>query len=76
MGEGDAGDLWLFLAGGLFITLGILSWHSEPIYKEVPTYQVTINDEVTFHEIYDKYDVIEENGEIYTLRDKGWESAE
>ena len=34
-------------------------------------YEVTIDDDVTFDEIVDKYDVIEQRGEIWVLEDKG-----
>ena len=34
-------------------------------------YEVTVDDDVTFDEIVDKYDVIEQRGEIWVLEDKG-----
>ena len=34
------------------------------------TYEVTVDDDVTFDEIMDKYDVVEQRGEIWVLEDK------
>lgn len=33
-------------------------------------YEVTIDDTVSFNELQEKYDVIEQNGKIWTLEDK------
>lgn len=33
-------------------------------------YEVTINDNVSFTEFVDRYDVLDKNGEIYTVREK------
>ena len=44
------------------------------VCNEVPTnkhkYQVLISDDAKFKEIYDKYEIIKAEGEIYTIRDK------
>lgn len=34
-------------------------------------YEVTVDDDITFDEIMDKYDVVEQRGEIWVLEDKG-----
>lgn len=33
-------------------------------------YEATIDDDVTFTELYEKYEIIEQKGEIYILKDK------
>ena len=33
-------------------------------------YEVTVDDDITFDEIMDKYDVVEQRGEIWVLEDK------
>lgn len=33
-------------------------------------YMVQFNDDISFVEIYDKYDVIEQRGDIWTIQDK------
>lgn len=39
-------------------------------YIDVKLYEVTIDETVTFHEVMDKYDLIEQRGNIYVLKDK------
>ena len=48
----------------------------KPIYKDITTYEVIINEDTSFHEIFDNYDVIEQRGNIFTIREKGWENPE
>lgn len=37
---------------------------------EAPEYKVTISDSVSFNELYEKYEIVEQEGEIYTLRER------
>ena len=39
-------------------------------YKNEIYYQVTISDEVNFNEFNEKYEIIEQNGLIYTIRER------
>ena len=39
-------------------------------YSKVDAIQCTIEDNVSINEVYDKYDVIDKQGEIWTLREK------
>lgn len=39
-------------------------------YSKVDAIQCTIEDNVSINEIYDNYDVIDKQGEIWTLREK------
>lgn len=39
-------------------------------YSKVDAIQCTIEDYVTINEVYDKYDVIDKQGEIWTLKEK------
>ena len=65
------------VSGGVLLVLGvivaIISIPLSETYKE-PTgryeYQVTIDDTVSFTELYEKYKVIDQNGKIWTIRDK------
>ena len=45
----------------------------EPIYKDIPQYEVTIDENANFYDILDNYDIIEQRGKIFILRDKKWE---
>lgn len=39
-------------------------------FSKVDAIQCTIDDDVSINEVYDKYDVIDKQGEIWTLREK------
>ena len=36
----------------------------------VPTYKVIISDTVSLNEFYDKYEVLEQDGKIYTIKER------
>ena len=63
---------------GAFVALLILAvglrWSETPIYKEVPEYEVIINEDTSFYDILNNYDIIEQRDKIFVLRDKGWEN--
>ena len=71
---GVAGAGMLILATA--IALGVVLWHSKPIYKEVTEYTITIDDTVTAKEFFDKYELQSVDGNTYIVRDKGWENNE
>ena len=59
--------LILFSIGiGAFVS----AFHTKPVYKEVPQYEVLLDGTIPFHEVYDNYDIIEQRGQIFVLRDK------
>lgn len=39
-------------------------------FSKVDAIQCTIDDDVSINEVYDKYDVIDKQGEIWTLKEK------
>lgn len=55
--------------------IGLLLWilvgeiTSEPVVQEV-RYEVTIDDSVSMKEFTNKYEIIEQRGEIYVVREK------
>ena len=67
-------DILMILLGILVLGLGatILFGAVLPhdITATVNQYEVTINKNITFKEIMDKYDFIEQRGDIYVLREK------
>lgn len=71
--EGDGMYVLLFILLGLvlsFVTaIMISSATSHPTTYETH-YKVTINDEVSLNEFYEKYEIIEQEGKIYTVREK------
>lgn len=40
------------------------------VITTINQYEVTLNEDITFKEIMDKYDFIEQRGDIYVLREK------
>ncbi len=67
--DGTGGYL-VFIAG---MFLGLLSLfifaHAKPA-KIIPTYMVLIDDSVSMVEFYDKYEVLEIQGKIYTITER------
>ena len=58
----------LALAIGAVILFGLVLPHN--VTTTVNQYEVTINEDITFKEIINKYDFIEQRGDIYVLREK------
>lgn len=54
--------------------LGIYACGTEFTYKDVPTYEVIIDKDTDFLAFYDTYDILEQRGDIFVIREKGWES--
>ena len=71
-----------FFAGGcmigVFVALVMLAIglksSETPIYKEVPEYEVIISEDTPFYDVLNNYDIIEQRGDIFVLRDKDWEN--
>lgn len=57
------------IALGCLIGVGICATTHLP-EKAYQQYQVTISDEVNFKEFSDKYNIIEQEGQIYTIAEK------
>ena len=58
----------LALALGAIILFGAVLPHN--VTTTVNQYEVTINEDITFKEIMNKYDFIEQRGDIYVLKEK------
>ena len=65
------------IVGIILLILGTIGLVYAKTIGEKPTgkyqYQVTIDDTVVMSEFYDKYEVIEVEGKIYTIREKDGE---
>ena len=57
--------VFLFAAS---VTISCISYR-QTMY-EAPEYKVTISDDVGFNEFNKKYEVVEQEGEIYTIRER------
>lgn len=73
MGENDYGHLFLGLLAG--VVLGCLSGVIAAIAFSTPAtyetqYDVIISPEVSMTEFYERYEVIEQDGRIFTIREK------
>ena len=57
------------IAGILFVIVSILELNAPP--QEPQTlYEVTISDEVSFKDFTSKYEIIEQRGEIYVVKER------
>ena len=54
-----------FLIAGILIGLG----NASPTHY-IPTYKVTISDEVSMNEFMDKYEILNQDGKIYTVKER------
>lgn len=54
---------------GLLISPKIFE-NIKPLSREVVKYKVTIDSDYDINELYDKYDVIEVEGKIFTIEEK------
>lgn len=63
------------IVGILFVILLILELNTQP--QEPQTlYEVTISDEVSFKDFTSKYEIIEQRGEIYVVKERGQNDKE
>ena len=61
--------VWWYGIFALALILLIL-FVSDILFSKVDAIQCTIEDNVSINEVYDNYDVIDKQGEIWTLREK------
>ena len=58
----------------LFILFALLTVYASKYIDSVKTgryqYEVTVDDSVSFTELYEKYDIVEQRGEIWVIEDK------
>lgn len=57
----------LFIGIGLFLS-GVVASET---FNPVPTYKVLVDDSVSMNEFYDKYEILNVEGKIYTIEPKG-----
>ena len=57
------------------VAIALLLLVADIRYSKVDAIQCTIEDYVSINEVYDKYDIIDKKGEIWTLREKTDEEA-
>ena len=66
----------IFMIVGVFLTIlvyflcAVFYFTSEAKPSGKYLYEVTIYDETSFHEIVDKYEIIDKRGNIYTLKER------
>ena len=68
-------DGWPLMVGLYFTTCGFvallvfgLGSYKEPAGRY--RYQATISDEVSLNDIYERYEIVDKDGELWTLEDK------
>lgn len=69
-----AGYLWLILittiVGAYFGVLGIIFSEHETDVVDHIEYKVTVSDDVNFNEFMSKYEVVDKEGLIYTIKER------
>lgn len=72
--EEEFSSIEVFLIEVFSIIIGIpcslAAWHSGGERITIPEYKVTIDDSITYKDFTNKYKVIEQEGQIYTIIDK------
>ena len=53
--------------------MGAAACCTKNVYVEVPEYKIICDENVTIAEFEEKYELMEKDGNIYVVRDKGWE---
>ena len=71
--DSDSDAVICLVASLCFIGLTLVCFHLKPTYKDVMTYQVTLDDTYSYNQLVEQYDVIETKGQILTIREKGWD---
>jgi hypothetical protein len=74
MWSADKWSIWVPIGGFsavicLLVFVGII-WGAPQIETGRYQYTVLIDDDTPFVEIYEKYDVVDANGKVWTLKDK------
>ena len=69
-------DFLLLLMIVIAFSVGLLFFTTNPVSRKVTTYQVTLNDDYSYNQLIEEYDIIEQNGKILTVREKGWDNLE
>lgn len=59
---------------GMF-AISILLFIADIRFSKVDAIQCTIDDDVSINEVYDNYDIVDKQGEIWTLKEKTSEEA-
>ena len=58
----------LLISGGLVL---FSTDYFDSIYTGRYRYEVVVNDDVSLTDFYEKYDVVEQNGRLWTIEEKG-----
>lgn len=72
----DFFDYLLYLMIIISFSVCLVFFTTNPVSKKVTTYQITLNDDYSYNELIEEYDIIEQNGKILTVREKGWDDVE
>ena len=67
--ESVVGGLVSFLVMGAFFGI-LLGANVEKYADTVPTYKVIVSDTVSINEFYERYEVLEQDGKIFTIKEK------
>lgn len=67
--------LLVFIFGILLLISGGLLWFSADHFDSIDTgryrYEGVVNDDISLTDFYEKYNVVEQNGRLWTIEEKG-----
>lgn len=64
-------ELSLFIAPFVSLFAGAILGFGCPVYQDmIPTYKVTVSNEVSMNEFMNKYEVLSQDGKIYTVKER------
>lgn len=53
------------------LLIGVVGFFTKPVYEEYPRYTILLNEEISFNDFYNKYNVIEQiNYNTYIVEEK------
>ena len=70
LSDGDISGYVFFITSVLLIILAMILFSHAKETKIVSTYKVTIDDSVSMVEFYDRYEILEVEGKIYTVMER------
>ena len=67
--EKSIAPMLIFAAIGTVLSFGGMGWASINKVEDYVKYDVLISEDVVFQEFYNKYEILEAKGQVYTVRE-------
>lgn len=67
--EKNLAPMLIFTVIGTVLTFGGLGWASINKVEDYVEYDVLVSEDVNFQEFYNKYEILEAKGQVYTVKE-------